>query len=88
MKRFQRFCSQECVTKYIGHNNRKIDQAILERIKTLRDQGVSFKRIAKMVGFSKYAIRTNLLRVYGYHAIEHPSTHIDQTVLRRMKGVK
>ena len=85
MKKFQRFCSQECVTKYIGHNNRRIDQAILERIKTLRDQGLSFERIALTVGFSKYAVRTNLIREYGFHAVAHPSFHMDQTSLEAIK---
>ena len=49
MKRFQKFCSPECVTKYIGRNNRRIYRAKIEEMKTLRDQGLSYKRIATKV---------------------------------------
>jgi predicted transcriptional regulator len=87
MTKHQKFCSGECVTKYIGHNNRKIDQVILVEMKALRDQGLSYKEIAAKVGFSKYAVRTNLIKSYGCDAIEHPFTHVDQTMMERMKAL-
>ncbi|MGC1134728.1 MAG: HNH endonuclease [Nitrososphaeraceae archaeon] len=83
--KLQKFCSPECVTSYIRRNNRKIDLDILKKMRILRDQGLSYKRIAYMVVFSKYTVRTNLIRAYGQNANEHPSTHIDQTLLEKMR---
>jgi predicted transcriptional regulator/5-methylcytosine-specific restriction endonuclease McrA len=87
MIKFQQFCSAECVTKYIGRNNRKIDLAIVEKMKRLRDLQLTFREIAAKVGFSKYAVRTNLIKKYGYDAVKHPSTHVNQALLGKMKAL-
>jgi transposase len=54
----------------------------------LRDQGLSYKEIAAKVEFSKYAVRTNLIKSYGSHAVEHPFTHVDQDMFEEMKALR
>lgn len=88
MTKYRRYCSAECVTNYIGHNNRKIDQAMGEQMKRLRDQGLSYKEIAAKTGFSKYAMRTNLIKSYGASAVEHKFTQVDQHIYDQMKELK
>lgn len=88
MTKRQKFCSGECVTEYIGHNNRKIDQVIVVKMKALRDQGLSYKEIAAKVGFSKCAVRTNLIKSYGCDVIEHPFTHVYQDMFEGMKALR
>jgi predicted transcriptional regulator len=85
MKKLQKFCSQRCVTEYIGHNNRKIDQVILEEMKTLRDQGLTYKEIADKLRFSRSAVRTNLLKSYGSDVVKHQFTHVNQGMFGDMK---
>jgi hypothetical protein len=88
MLKYRKFCSPECVTTYIGVNNRKIDHFTLEYMKALRDQGLSYSEIADKVGFSKYAVRTNLVKLYGLRVVEHTFTHVDQIMYEKMKTLR
>jgi Homeodomain-like domain len=56
-----------------------------EEMKILRDQGLSYKGIAAKVRFSKYAVRTNLIKSYGFDAIEHQFTHVNSAMFEEMK---
>ncbi len=84
----QKFCNPISVNKYYSKKGvwpvRKIMQSTIEQM-ILRDQGMSYKKIAIHLGFSKYAIRNNLLKSYGMDAIEHFATHMDNNLIEEMQ---
>ena len=85
----QKFCSPLCVYKYYNKKGiwpiRKIIPSTIKKMKIVRDQGMSYKKIAIQLGFSKYAVRNNLLKSFGRNAIQYSTTHVDNTLMEKMQ---